>query len=127
MEVLHDIKKMICRELEDITRNGEMSPADLDVIDKGVDIVKDIVTIDAMGQEYPGYSGRPYYAYDGEDMGGSYGRGRYAKRDARGRYSNEYSMEYSRDTEEDIRKMMDRTHDDREREVLRNVLEKMKR
>ena len=125
MEVLRDVKKMICRELEDITRNGEMSPADLDTLDKGVDIVKDIVTIEAMEQS-EGYSGRPYYAYDG-DYEGSYGRGRYAKRDARGRYSSEYGMEYSRDTEEDIRRMMEHSHDDREREALRNVLEKMKR
>ena len=127
MEVLHDIENMLCRELADVAHASEMSAGDLDMMYKSVDIIKDIKTIDAMEQNYSNdYSGRPNYAYDG-DYDGSYGRGRNARRDARGRYSSVYGREYSRATEEDIRDMMEKSTDDRERDVLRRVLDKMKR
>jgi len=78
---------------------------------------------------YPRY---PYYMYDGE-MGNSYARGRgaNAKRDSMGRYSRDdgYSMNdgYSRDTKEELRMMMDRAKDEREREALRKAYDSMTR
>lgn len=132
MEVLYDIENMLCRELEDVVHKGEMNVGDLDMIYKSVDIIKDVKTIEAMDQNYSyEYSGRPNYAYDGENErnyeGGSYGRGRNARRDARGRYSSFYGREYSRATEDDIKDMMEKSNDDREKEVLRRVLDKMKK
>lgn len=123
MKVYEQIKDMLCDELEEIAKKKELTSSSLDVLDKSIDIIKDIATIKAMEQEFPeeGYSGEgysreggysrgfygrmPYYMYDdagtGMSMeGSSYarGRGQNAKRDSMGRYSNEgKSYNYSRD------------------------------
>ena len=119
MKVYDQIKDMLCDELEEIAKKKEITTNSLEVLYKGVDILKDISTIKAMEQEYPedGYSGNrgysreggysqgyfgrmPYYMYDdgmgmsnqgGSYEGGSYARGRgsNANRDSRGRYSSE--------------------------------------
>lgn len=129
------LKDMLCRELEDI-QHKELSSNNLDVMYKAVDIIKDIETIKAMENGYSnGYSGensgmfRPWYAYDGRSYDSSYdgsydgrGRGRYAERDSMGRYSGNYS----RNSEEEIRRIMDRTSDEREREILKRALDSMK-
>ena len=103
MKVYEQIKDMLCDELEGIAKKKELTTSSLDVIDKAIDVIKDISTIEAMEQEYGysqqggysqeggysgGYFGRmPYYMYD---EGSSYARGRgsNANRDSRGRYSN---------------------------------------
>lgn len=81
---------MLEKELGQIADKRELTSNNLEIMDKVVDIIKDIETICAMreaGEE--GYSEMmPYYMYDD---GSSYarGRGRYAKRDSMGRYSSE--------------------------------------
>lgn len=104
MKVYYDIKDMLERELEQIADKRELTSNNLEIMDKVVDIIKDIETICAMkeaGEE--GYSEMmPYYMYDDGMGGSSYargggrGRGRYAKRDSMGRYSSEggYSNRY---------------------------------
>lgn len=93
MKVYYDIKDMLERELEQIAGKRELTSNNLEVMDKAVDIIKDIETICAMkeaGEE--GYSEMmPFYMYDDGMGGSSYarGRGRYAKRDSMGRYSSE--------------------------------------
>lgn len=94
MKVYYEIKDMLEKELEQIADKRELTTNSLEVMDKVVDIIKDIETICAMKEagEY-GYSND--YMYD--DGGSSYarGRGRNAKRDSMGRYSREsgYSNE----------------------------------
>lgn len=137
--VYEDVKNMLCKELEEIGRKGELTSNNLEVMYKSVDIIKDLETIEAMKQggysnEYSGeYSERfmrPMYAYEGS-YGGSYnsydnrGRGKYAERDSQGRYSSERG--YSRDSESELQAMMDRAKDDREREVLRKALADIRR
>lgn len=123
MKVYDQIKDMLCDELEEIAKKKELTSNSLEVLYKGIDILKDISTIKAMEQEYPdeGYSGEngysrdgysrgyygrmPYYMYDDAPMGmsqegGSYARGRgsNARRDSMGRYSSDgRSYDYSRD------------------------------
>lgn len=93
MKVYYEIKDMLEKELEQIADKRELTSNSLDVMDKVVDIIKDIETICAMreaGEE--GYSSYyPHYMYDDGMDGQSYarGRGRYAKRDSMGRYSSE--------------------------------------
>jgi len=90
MKVYYEIKDMLEKELGQIANKRELTSNNLEIMDKVVDIIKDIETICAMreaGEE--GYSEMmPYYMYDD---GSSYarGRGRYAKRDSMGRYSSE--------------------------------------
>lgn len=138
MKVYDDIKNMLCDELEEIAKKKELTTNSLEVLYKGVDILKDISTIEAMEQEYgysnDGYSGRmPVYMYDD---GSSYarGRGRYAQRDSMGRYADghdysrdNYSREgYSRDgMKDELRMMMDRARTDKEREALRKAMDSM--
>ena len=106
MHYMHDLKDLLCAELEDYAENGKksgkMSMGDLDSIHKLTDTVKNILKIDMLDEE-SGYSedvrymgeGRIYgTSYDDEvRRGGGYsyarGRGRYAKRDSMGRYSRD--------------------------------------
>ena len=106
MHYMHDLKDLMCAELEDYAekgkKSGKMSMGDLESIHKLTDTVKNILKIDMLEGE-TGYSEDG--AYMGEDRiyGTSYddgirrgvdysyarGRGRYAKRDSMGRYSRD--------------------------------------
>ena len=106
MHYMHDLKDLLCAELEDYAekgkKSGKMSMGDLESIHKLTDTVKNILKIDMLEEEI-GYSedgayigeGRIYgTSYDDEmRRGGGYsyarGRGRYAKRDSMGRYSRD--------------------------------------
>lgn len=157
MKVYDQIKSMLCDELEEIAKKKELTSSNLEVIDKAVDVIKDLSTIEAMESEYGysqdgysqegysrggysgGYFGRmPYYMYDDgmSQEGGSYARGRgsNARRDSMGRYSREgrsnegRSYEgYSGDTKEELKRLMDTAQNDREREAIRSALDQMGR
>ena len=100
MHELYELKEMLCKELEEYGRKGDLDVGSLEIVDRLAHAVKNIGKIIEMDDG--GYSN------DGDryDMrGGSYarGRGRYAKRDTRGRYS---SYGYSR-AEDDMETVMD--------------------
>ena len=104
MHYMHDLKDLLCAELEDYAekgkKSGKMSMGDLDSIHKLTDTVKNILKIDMLEEE-SGYSEDGHYMGEGRIYGTSYdddmrrgggysyarGRGRYAKRDSMGRYS----------------------------------------
>ena len=106
MHYMHDLKDLLCAELEDYAekgkKSGKMSMGDLDSIHKLTDTVKNILKIDMLEGE-SGYSEDGAYMGDGRIYGTSYddemrrgggysyarGRGRYAKRDSMGRYSRD--------------------------------------
>ena len=106
MHYMHDLKDLLCAELEDYAENGKksgkMSMGDLDIIHKLTDTVKNILKIDLLESE-EGYSEDGHYMGEGRIYGTSYddgmrrgvgysyarGRGRYAKRDSMGRYSRD--------------------------------------
>ncbi|MBR5823676.1 MAG: hypothetical protein IKY67_06005 [Paludibacteraceae bacterium] len=102
MEYIEKIKKMLCKELEEIAESGKLkSPADISMIKDLTGAVKNIGVIE-MQEEESGYSearggrgrGRSSYmggsSYDDDMMYSERrGRGRYAKRDSMGRYSSE--------------------------------------
>ena len=106
MHYMHDLKDLLCAELEDYAekgkKSGKMSMGDLDSIHKLTDTVKNILKIDMLEDE-SGYSEDGAYMGEGRIYGTSYddgmrrggysyarGRGRYAKRDSMGRYSRDY-------------------------------------
>lgn len=76
MKVYDQIKDMLCDELEEIAKKKELTTNSLEVLYKGVDILKDISTIKAMEQEYPeeGYSGNRGYSREGGYSQGYFGR-----------------------------------------------------
>ena len=156
MHYMHDLKDLLCAELEDYAekgkKSGKMSMGDLESIHKLTDTVKNILKIDMLEEE-SGYSedgaymgeGRIYgTTYDGYDRGTSYarGRGRYAKRDSMGRYSRDdgYMRRdvrgmrdgYSRDDGkeymmEQLEDMMEDAEKPAEKEALRRCMEALKR
>lgn len=154
MHYMHDLKDLLCAELEDYAekgkKSGKMSMGDLESIHKLTDTVKNILKIDMLEGE-TGYSedgayigeGRIYgTSYDdGMRRGGGYsyarGRGRYAKRDSMGRYSRDdgYMRRdggYSRDDGksymmEQLEDMMEDAEKPAEKEALRRCMEALKR
>lgn len=102
MEYIEKIKKMLCKELDEYAMKSKLSMADIDVIHKLTDTVKNLDKIEMLEDE-GGYSearggrgrgGRSSYmggsSYDDDMMYSERrGRGRNAKRDSMGRYSSE--------------------------------------
>ena len=114
MDYMHDLKDLLCAELEDYAekgkKSGKMSMGDLESIHKLTDTVKNILKIDML-EDDGGYSEDGHYMGEGRIYGTSYesgyserggssyarGRGRYAKRDSMGRYSRDGGMYYDDD------------------------------
>ena len=154
MHYMHDLKDLLCAELEDYAekgkKSGKMSMGDLDSIHKLTDTVKNILKIDMLEGE-TGYSEDGYYMGEGRIYGTSYddemrrdggysyarGRGRYAKRDSMGRYSRDdgYMRRdggYSREDGkaymmEQLEDMMEDSEKPAEKEALRRCMEALKR
>ena len=115
MDYMHDLKDLLCAELKDYAekgkRSGELSKADVEVIDTVLNSVKNIYKIDKYKEEMDGYSEDGHYMGEGRIYGTSYesgyserggssyarGRGRYAKRDSMGRYSSRGGSSYDDD------------------------------
>ena len=156
MHYMHDLKDLLCAELEDYAekgkKSGKMSMGDLDSINKLTDTVKNILKIDMLEDE-SGYSEDGAYIGEGRiygtsydygmhrDGGYSYARGRrYARRDSMGRYSRDDGMMYrggmrggySRDEGkaymmEQLEDMMEDAEKPAEKEALRRCMEALKR
>lgn len=137
MEYMHKIKKMLCKELEEYGDKKSLSSADVEMIHKLTDTVKNLDKISLLEESDDGYSETyPYY------MGGSSyarGRGRNARRDSMGRYSSDmddYSearmdRRYSRDDAKDhmmnkLGEMMT-SADEEQREILKDAMRKIER
>lgn len=119
MHELYELKEMLCKELEEYGRKGDLTAGSLEVIDKLAHALKNLdKIIEAKEMEEEEYS-MAGGSYEGGNMGGgnsyarggsggqgggggssrnSYarGRGRNARRDSMGRYSSE-SRRYSRE------------------------------
>ena len=95
MQTYYDLKDMLHKEIQNITKKGELSAGSLDTIDKLLNSVKNACKI-IMYEEYSddGYS----YAGGSDGMTGysnARGRAGNVRRDSMGRYSRE--GRYSRD------------------------------
>ena len=157
MEYIEKIKKMLCKELDEYAMKQKISGADLDMIWKLTDTVKNLDKIQMLEEESGGYSetrgsrGRSSYmggsSYDDDMMYSErQGRGKNARRDSMGRYSSDmgssyedYSEEgrsyrggnYSRDDAKEH--LMDRIGeamrgaDPNEREILKETMRKLEK
>lgn len=107
MRVLYDICDILEDELEDIVKSNNMTPNDLEVVDKSVDIIKDIKTIKAMEDASwdDGYSNRVYYD-DGHSMARGGRGGRSSMRDVRGGYSRHDEREMIEDKIEELKNQL---------------------
>lgn len=121
MKTLYDLKDMLCAELDEIGKKGEMSAGDLETVHKLTDTIKNIDKIVML--EDDGYS------RDGDwsaNMRGNYGRGSsYARRGSH-YVRGHYSMDDGRDSL--ISRMEDimRGADSKDREVIQRCIDTMR-
>lgn len=124
---MHDLKKMLCNELETFSDRGEITVNDLDSVHKLTDTIKNILKIEML--EYAeGYSGDDDLSMTGRSYGNSY-RGQ--SRDSMGRYSGDsYSGRgYSRNSRDGIKDklsdLMNEAGTERERNAIKRCMEMM--
>lgn len=133
MHALYDLKDMLCKELEEYGKKGELSPGTLEIVDKLAHATKNLdKIIETYEEEEYSNAGDSYqggsYQGGGSYRGGrSYRRGSYARgrnRDGMSRYSNEG---YSRngDFTERLRMMMNEAPDDRTRQEIQSLVSRM--
>lgn len=143
MEYMHELKEMLCEELEQIADKGELTAGSLDTIDKLTHSIKSIATIMAMeDSDYSYQGGGGGNMGGGSNRGGSYRGGSYAqRRDSRGRYSRQggrggsYARGgrrggYSRDEEMDkmvekLERMMEQTEDQTAKQAIQQAIDAM--
>lgn len=94
MKSLHELREMLCSELDTIVDKGELSAGDLECVHKLTDTIKNIDKIEKMEGEYSRadgrYSGSAYFRDGGYSGGNGYSyRGHYV----RGHYSRADGIE----------------------------------
>lgn len=105
MQAMHELKDMLCDELDELVKSGKLTINNIDVIDKLTHSIKSLVTIIAM-----------------EDSGYSYDYRRDTKRTPDRRYSRDDSKSHMM---MQIEKLMDGATD-REKEVLHEAINQLK-
>lgn len=142
MHVYEELKEMLCKELEEITRKGELTAGSLETVDKLTHSIKSIETIMAMNEygDYSyengnggmmsnarGYNSRGGRSYAGNDgMSYARGRGRNARRDSMGRYSNGYSYDDAKaDMIDQIRDIMQDAPDEQTKKEFQRFVSKL--
>ena len=118
MTELKNLRDMLCDELKEYGKKGELSAGSLSTIDTLAHALKNI---DKVIDDDEGYSGYYPYSYDdGRVRGGSYAR----RRDSMGRYSGDRG--YSRHGLADkMRDLMDEAPDDRTRQEIERMVTKL--
>ena len=148
MHNLYNLKEMLCKELEEFGKRGDLQESSLKTVDTLAHACKNVCKIIECCEEdeYSNYSRRSYRmggsydggSYDGEGSydtdpqsfvrpDGSYrdssyrGRGRNAARDSMGRYSR------SGDMKSELRRLMEQAPDEHTRMEFEEFIKKMDR
>lgn len=117
MNVLYDLKDLLCDKIEEVVKKNDISPAEMDSVYKATKTIYYITTIDAMNnpEEYMDYSRdsynsyarggnpnmrRPMYSRDGRIGMDGDGDGRYSERPYR--MSRDANAGYSGHTKEQM-------------------------
>ena len=119
MHAIYDLKEMLCKQLEDYGKKGEMNAAVLERVDMLAHAVKNLdKIIDNYEAEESGYSSRGMvHAYRDTS--------RARKRDAMGRYSGSDGYSCDSDMVDQLRDMMKDAPDDRTRQELQRVVTRL--
>ena len=129
MKAMYELRDMLCKELEEVARKGELGAGDLEIVHKLTDTIKNIDKIEMLEDE--GYSrdgdySQRRYSRDGDwqaDMHGTYGNGNsYARRGThyvRGHYSRGNGKE---DMKRQLQEMLDQADDDSIRNALQRCM-----
>lgn len=130
MQSMYELREMLRRELDELTRKGELGAGDLDIAHKLTDTIKNIDKIDRLEDE--GYSrgmdySRGRYSRDGNweaDMRGTYNRGNSYERQGthyvRGHYSRVESKSAMR---RQLQEMLDEADNDTIRSAIQRCMD----
>lgn len=155
MHKLYELKQMLCEELEQYGKKGELSAGSLDIIDKLAHAIKNLDKIIEVKEEEEysmamqgGQQGGSYaqgggsYARGGNrggqsNRGGSYeggsyargsyarGRGSNARRDSMGRYASESGYSRNDDMIAELHELMNEAQDEQTRQEFQRFIQKM--
>lgn len=111
MKALENLRDILCGELEEIARKGEIGAGELEVVHKLTDTIKNIDKIIMLkGGEYSGdYERGDSYA----NRGKHYVRGHYSRADGRGRMI------------EQMRDMLEDAGTEKDREAIRRCIKQL--
>ena len=138
MHYMHDLKDLLCAELEDYAekgkKSGKMSAGDFQLIDTVLNSVKNIYKIDKYKEEMEGYSEDGTYMGEGRIYGTSYESG-YSERGGssyarggrggnRGGYSREDGKHYLMG---ELERLMEKASTHTEREALEKCMQALER
>ena len=129
MDLYYDLKKMLCKELDEVSQKKNLSAGDLEVVDKLTHSIKSLLCImDMEDDERGGYSSARR-----RDSMGRYADGMYYDDYSDGGYSNRgYSgRRYSRDEGKthmihEFEKLMDNATTQEERDVIQSAISKLR-
>lgn len=120
MKSMYELRDMLCDELDEIARKGELGAGDLDIAHKLASTIKNLDKIEAM--EDGGYSRAGYqprrYPHDEYGGGSSYARGR--KHYVRGHYSRDGARDGMR---RQLQDMLDSADDDTIRSAIQRCMD----
>lgn len=129
MKSMYELRDMLCKELDELARKGELGAGDLEIAHKLTATIKNIDKIEMM--EDGGYSrDEDYsrrYSRDGDweaDMRGTYGKGSsYARRDThyvRGHYSRDGARD---DMKRQLQEMLNNADDESIRKAIQRCMD----
>lgn len=127
MNTMHELKDMLCDELDEIAKKGEMSAGDLETVHKLTDTIKNIYKIVMLKDT--GYSGDEDYSRDGDwtaNMRGNYGRGSSYARRGTHYVRGHYSRDDGRDSLIDRMENLMRDADTKDRETIQRCIDMMR-
>lgn len=122
MKAMYDLRDMLCKELDELARKGELGAGDLEIAHKLVSTIKNIDKIEMM--EDDGYSRDGDYSrrYSRSDYDRDMSNARRGTHYVRGHYSRADGAEHMRTQLND---MMRETDDERVRDALRRAVSLM--
>lgn len=121
MHGIYELKEMLCKQLEDYGKKGEMSAAILERVDMLAHAVKNLDKIieNYEGTEYSGnYTNRNSYDR-------SMANGQSTRRDSMGRYARDGGYSRGGDLVDQLRDMMGEAHDDRTRQEIQRLVSRL--
>ena len=123
MDALYDLRDMLCAQLEDYGKKGELSPAILERVDvlahaaKNLDKIIEVKEIEEYGDGVS-RAGDDYGVMSRRGRSYARGRGRNVKRDAMGRYS--YGDDVH-EVAEELRELAHRLPEEHRRKIERAI------
>lgn len=127
MKHMEKLKKMLCKELDEIAEKGELGSGSLEIVHKLTDTIKNIDKIEMLDEDAQSERGSSYRrSYGGDwEANGTYDR--YSGRRGRGRDGRYVSRAEARD---DMMSMLEEARmsagDEREKEVIDRAMSSLR-